>query len=924
MAITADDDVQFTVSQSPASPVTVQPGSSVSFAVNGTVTLASGYPGGLFFEFAYPAGLSFSSGSSSPPGVVCTNNQPAAGSVRCNYGAVIQGALVPLSLVFTVTGSVTTQATQVQMRAGISDGSPDNAVSGTGDAFTGAGSIQTFGSANISVTSGGVSPVFEGGATSYTTTVTNNSGVSTGAFNAAITFQNATVTSATCTTSAVANGSAGGSGSGVATCTGSSLAAAQVLTITTQLAAQNTPNGADILPTIAIPGLGINTPGTSVQVDEVGLDNTNSSLVTGSAINVCTSGIGSDVPNDAAAGAAQPGTGALIGSPSLNVLLQPSDFGVTGPAPGTLSPAVGCAANQSGIAFTPAAAGSYTVTANYNVGGTNTLTFAVATAGGTATKLAYSQQPGGGAAAAPFALQPAVAIQDALNVTVTGDNSTVVTLGLLSGPGILTCAGGLNRTAVNGVAAFSGCSVSLAGSYQVRATSSPALTQVDSSPFVVSAAASASKLGFNAQPSGAVANVAFATQPVVAVQDASNNTFTADNSTVITLSLATGPGVLTCSGGLSRTAVSGLATFSGCAVSADGSGYVLRATSTPVLTQADSSSFNAVSFGPASKLGYVATPTGGSAGVPLTLQPQVAIQDASGITVLTDNTTTVALSVLSGPGTLSCTGGNSRTAAAGIAAFSGCGLSAPGSYVLRATSTPAFTQVDSATFSVGAGASKLGFTTQPTNGVAGTALPSQPVVAVQDAAGATVTSDSATVVTLALTGSGTLTCTGGLSKTATSGVATFAGCTVSAAGTGNTLVATSVPALTAATSSSFDVSAQAPTSSAQLVVAAPSAGVKLARSRLTFRVGSGTLATPGSVSFIIKRKSDNQYWNNTTGAWQTALIENAATGSAASWSLAIAGDGRRDFVNTTVVVEARAVVAGVTYSSAAAPEIAIR
>ena len=219
---------------------------------------------------------------------------------------------------------------------------------------------------------------------------------------------------------------------------------------------------------------------------------------------------------------------------------------------------------------------------------------------------------------------------------------------------------------------------------------------------------------------------------------------------------------------------------------------------------------------------------------------------------------------------------------------------------------------------------KLGFSTQPTNGSAGTVLASQPIVAVQDSAGATVTTDNATVVTIALTGSGTLTCTGGLTKTAVSGLATFAGCAISAAGTGDLLVATSVPVLTSASSAAFNITAQAPTTSAQLVVAAPSAGTNVARSRLRFSVGSGTLATPATVTLIVKRKSDNKYWNNTAGAWQTTLIENAATGSTANWSLAITGDARRNFAGTTVIVEARAVVAGVTYVSAVIPEIAIR
>jgi hypothetical protein len=103
-------------------------------------------------------------------------------------------------------------------------------------------------------------------------------------------------------------------------------------------------------------------------------------------------------------------------------------------------------------------------------------------------------------------------------------------------------------------------------------------------------------------------------------------------------------------------------------------------------------------------------------------------------------------------------------------------------------------------------AAQLAFTTQPGGGTAGTAWSTQPVVTVQDAGGNTVTSSSASI-TLAIgtnPGSGVLTCTGGLSKSASSGVATFAGCAISLGGTGYTLTA-SATSLTGATSSTFNV-----------------------------------------------------------------------------------------------------------------------
>jgi hypothetical protein len=110
-------------------------------------------------------------------------------------------------------------------------------------------------------------------------------------------------------------------------------------------------------------------------------------------------------------------------------------------------------------------------------------------------------------------------------------------------------------------------------------------------------------------------------------------------------------------------------------------------------------------------------------------------------------------------------------------------------------------------FNITGEASKLVFTTQTTGGAAGSAFPVQPVVTVEHSSGNIVTSYS-TAVTLAIgTGSGTLTCTTN-PVTAASGVATFAGCQISANGNGDTLKATS-GALTAATSTSFNVTGTA-------------------------------------------------------------------------------------------------------------------
>lgn len=325
----------------------------------------------------------------------------------------------------------------------------------------------------------------------------------------------------------------------------------------------------------------------------------------------------------------------------------------------------------------------------------------------------------------------------------------------------------------------------------------------------------------------------------------------------------------------------------------------------------------------ATNLAFTTQPTGGvNSGVALPQQPVVAVRTAGGATVTTDNTTQVSLAI-SGSGVLTCDAGLTRTVSSGVATFTGCSVTPAGSYTITASSSPVLTPAVSASFTINAPATKLTFTTQPGNGVANQNLASQPVVTVQTAANATVTTDNSTQVTLAISDGATLTCDGGLTKTVTAGVATFTGCKVASAGTDFTIMATSSPSLTAATSAAFDVTAAPPTTSAQLVVQTPTAGA-VARSRLTFRVATGTLA-PTEVRFIVRRTSDNHYWNATTGAWQAGSILNlGANAGSGNFTLAVTGEDRRDFVNTSVTVEVRATVGSITYVNTTIPTVPIR
>jgi hypothetical protein len=210
----------------------------------------------------------------------------------------------------------------------------------------------------------------------------------------------------------------------------------------------------------------------------------------------------------------------------------------------------------------------------------------------TATKLAFSAQPGGGTGGTVWTTQPAVQVQDASGNLVVTDNTTVVTLAIGTNPGTgtLTCTGGLAKTVVNGQATFAGCTINRVGTgYRLVATSSPVRTSATSNAFNVTLGAAA-KLGFTAQPTAATTKVSFPIQPVVAIQDLGGNTVS--STATVTLAIGTNPGggTLTCTNGLTRSAVAGVATFSGCQINNAGAGYTLTANATG-LTAATSTAF---------------------------------------------------------------------------------------------------------------------------------------------------------------------------------------------------------------------------------------------------------------------------------------------------------------------------------------------
>lgn len=136
---------------------------------------------------------------------------------------------------------------------------------------------------------------------------------------------------------------------------------------------------------------------------------------------------------------------------------------------------------------------------------------------------------------------------------------------------------------------------------------------------------------------------------------------------------------------------------------------------------------------------------------------------------------------------------------------------------------------------------------------------------------------------------------------------------------------TNTPTLTPTPTNTAVPSATPPgtVASAQVKVTGPADAAVAGRSRLAFTATHGTLS-PSSLGFVIRRTSDDRYWNGATGQWQQDSHLNPAALSSGTWSYAVTGDHRREFAGTEVVVAARATVGATVYLSQDEVESTIR
>ncbi len=292
----------------------------------------------------------------------------------------------------------------------------------------------------------------------------------------------------------------------------------------------------------------------------------------------------------------------------------------------------------------------------------------------------------------PFATQPVIYEEDRFGNLETGDNRTRVSVALATGVGPLQ--GQPSVELQGGVATFSGLADNTAetislnfsgGGFRVGPTTSIVVNPLPVEHLVI-----------HTEPSStATAGQAFATGPVIYIEDQNGNLETSDNSTVVTVSLESGAGPL--QGTESVTAEGGIATFNNLYDDlAETITLEFQSGSLPALT----SSPIKVVAAPATKLAIVAQPPASvSAGAGFGFQ--VVAKDPFGNV---DKTYTGPVIVVVGtnPSGSTLAGTTTVTAVSGIATFSGLSLNKAGAGYTLKVSSGSLTGATTSPFSVAA------------------------------------------------------------------------------------------------------------------------------------------------------------------------------------------------------------------------------
>src|SRR5205823_930271 len=169
------------------------------------------------------------------------------------------------------------------------------------------------------------------------------------------------------------------------------------------------------------------------------------------------------------------------------------------------------------------------------------------------------------------------------------------------------------------------------------------------------------------------------------------------------------------------------------------------------------------------------------------------------------STTNISVAIGTNPASGTLAGTKTVAAVNGVATFSTLSLNDRKSGETVNAAATGLTGATSNAFNIGVGAAtKLAFTVQPSNAVAGAAITPAVQVAVQDAQGNAVTTASTNISVAIGTNPASGTLAGTKTVAAVNGVATFSTLSLDRAGTGYSLTG-SATGLTGATSNAFNI-----------------------------------------------------------------------------------------------------------------------
>ena len=394
------------------------------------------------------------------------------------------------------------------------------------------------------------------------------------------------------------------------------------------------------------------------------------------------------------------------------------------------------------------------------------------------------------------------------------------------------------------------------------------------------------------------------------LQDANGNPVRQAGS-VVTAAIATGPAGSTLASESATTDASGLATFSGLAISGPTGSYTLSFVAAG-LTPAVSGTIT-VGAGVATQLTLTTQPsTTAQSGVAFARQPVVQLRDAAGNAV-SQAGVTVTAAIATGGGTL---GGTltAATSGTGVATFTNLSISGTIGDRTLSFSATGLTLAVSGTITVGAGAAtQLTLTTEPSpTAQSGVPFARQPVEQLRDGAGNAVSQAGVTVTAAIATGGGTL---GGTLTAATSasGVATFTNLSLSGTA-GDRTLSFSATGLAPAVSGTITVGAGVathltlttqPSATAQSGVAfaqQPAAQLRDAAGNAVSQAGvtvTAAIATGGgSLSGTATAATD--------GGGVASFTNLAISGTAGDRTLSFSATGLTQAVSGTITVSAGA------------------